>query len=116
VSLRQQRKILFDALLYKKHPELYRKMIRAAPPWHYYGMTGALVTMLLAATSGYGALALAAAFLWGLMTGRFCLSRLQHTSRRLRHIVEMAVTSALIPPLAVFWRLFGAVKFRVVFF
>ena len=28
---------------------------------------------------------------------------------------EMAVTSALIPPLSVFWRLYGALKFRVLF-
>jgi hypothetical protein len=31
------------------------------------------------------------------------------------HIAEMIVTSALIPPVAVFWRLIGAVKFRVRF-
>src|SRR5579883_2106310 len=32
VSLLQQRKSLFDALLYKKHPELYRRRIRSSPP------------------------------------------------------------------------------------
>jgi hypothetical protein len=33
-----------------------------------------------------------------------------------RHVLEMALTSALIPPLSVFWRLYGALKFRVLFF
>jgi hypothetical protein len=30
-------------------------------------------------------------------------------------VAEMVVTSALIPPLSVFWRLYGALKFRVFF-
>jgi hypothetical protein len=38
VSLRQQRKSQFDALLFKKHPALYRRRIRARPPLDYYGM------------------------------------------------------------------------------
>jgi len=41
--------------------------------------------------------------------------RLRGTSHAPGHIAEMAVTSALIPPLSVFWRLRGAVKFRVLF-
>jgi hypothetical protein len=115
ISLRQQRKILFDALLYKKHPALYRKKIRSGPPWDYYCICGSLLTGLAAGASGFGAAAIGLASLWGVMTGRFFWSRVRHTSHRLKHLAEMAVTSALIPPLAVFWRLFGAVKFRVVF-
>jgi hypothetical protein len=49
------------------------------------------------------------------LTARFCARRLRHASIAPRHVIEMAVTSALIPPLSVFWRLFGALKFRVVF-
>jgi hypothetical protein len=36
-------------------------------------------------------------------------------SRRPGHVLEMAVTSMLIPPLAVFWRLVGALRYRVAF-
>ena len=32
VSVRQQRKSVFNALLYKEHPVLYRRKIQAAPP------------------------------------------------------------------------------------
>jgi len=49
------------------------------------------------------------------MTGRFCARRLRGTSRSPGHVAEMVATSALIPPLSVFWRLFGAWKFRVPF-
>jgi hypothetical protein len=36
VCLRQQKNVFFDALLYKKHPKLYRERILHAPPWDYY--------------------------------------------------------------------------------
>ncbi len=52
---------------------------------------------------------------WAVLTARFCARRLRRTSRAPRHVAEMVVTSALIPPLSVFWRLYGACKFRVLF-
>jgi GT2 family glycosyltransferase len=116
VSLRQQRKSLFNALLFKKHPDLYRRRIRAHPPWDYYAIVGALGLMLAGAIGGSAGLALVGGVSWALLTGLFCRRRLRGTSRDPRHVSEMVVTSALIPPLSVFWRLYGAWKFRVVFF
>lgn len=115
VSLRQQRKSMFNALLYKKHGTLYREHVQASPPWRYYGIVGALVASLAAAAASHvgGALALLGA--WALLTASFCAQRLRDTSRAPSHVAEMIVTSALIPPLAVFWRLRGAVRFRVMF-
>ena len=115
VSLAQQRKVLFDALLFKKHPRLYREKIRPAPPWAYYAIVSSLLAGLAAFTAGWplvGALALAA---WLTLTARFCRRRLANSSRAARHVLEMIVTSVAIPPLAVFWRLAGAFKFRVPF-
>ncbi len=115
ISLRQQRKSQFNALLYKKHPELYRRRIQPAPPWHYYGSAGALLAALAGAAAGLPVLALAGAGLWLALTARFCAFRLRGTSRAPAHVAEMAVTSALIPLLSVCWRLRGAVRFRVFF-
>jgi glycosyltransferase involved in cell wall biosynthesis len=115
VSLGQQRKSLFDALLYKKHPEFYRGRIRSTPPWDYYAIVAALGLTALAAGSGHPRLAWGSALAWSVLTARFCARRLQGTSREARHVAEMAATSALIPPLSVFWRLYGAWKFRVLF-
>ncbi len=113
-SLRQQRKVMFDALLFKKHRRLYRERIRAAPRWDYYATVLALLLFvgLLLAGSPYSILPGAA---WLFLTARFCLHRLDGTSRDARHVMEMVLTSILIPPLAVFWRLVGALKFRVAF-
>lgn len=115
ISIRQQRKSMFNALLYKKHPVLYRERIQAAPPLHYYSITGALVATLAGVASGHARLALAGCGLWLALTGRFCARRVHGASRAPRHMMEMAVTSIIIPPLSIFWRLRGALKFRVLF-
>jgi hypothetical protein len=49
------------------------------------------------------------------MTGWFCIKRLAATARSSSHRLEMAYTSIAIPFLSIFWRLYGAVKFRVFF-
>jgi glycosyltransferase involved in cell wall biosynthesis len=115
VSLSQQRKSMFNALLYKKHPWLYRERIQSAPPWQYYCATGALLAALLGVIEQSWLLILTACAFWWLLTIRFCLRRLRHTSRAPSHVGEMIVTSAVIPLLAVFWRLRGMLVFRVFF-
>ncbi len=115
VSLGQQRKSMFNALLYKNHPRLYREKIQVAPPWHYYGIVGALLALLMGVGGKNKPVMLAAGGLWLWLTGRFCVKRLRGTSREPRHVAEMVVTSMLIPPLAVFWRIWGAIRFRVWF-
>jgi GT2 family glycosyltransferase len=115
VSLRQQRKSLFNALLYKKFPEHYRRQIRPSPPWDYYAIVATIPTAAAAAVAGRGGIGLAAVGLWATLTARFCGRRLRRNSLSPQHVAEMALTSALIPPLSVFWRLYGALKFRVFF-
>lgn len=115
VSLKQQRKSLFNALLYKKHPRLYRQRVQSAPPWQYYCIVGALLVLLLGVAGQSLQLALAALAFWSFLTARFCVQRLAFTSRAPGHVLEMIITSILIPPLAVFWRLRGMLLFRVFF-
>ncbi len=115
ICLRQQRKSQFNALLYKKHPELYRSRIQPAPPWHYYAAAASLLAALAGAAAGSEGLTLGGAVLWLALTARFCARRLRGTSHALDHVAEMAATSALVPLLSVYWRLRGAVRFRVLF-
>lgn len=106
VSLRQQKNVMFDALLYRKHRRLYRSRIRATPRWDYYAIAGSLLLSPLFPKL---------LFLWGALTARFFLARLKGTSRAPLHVLEMLVTSIAIPPLAVFWRIVGALRYRVAF-
>jgi GT2 family glycosyltransferase len=115
MSLRQQRKALFDALLYKKYPRLYRLRIRSLPPLHYYGMVLLGGLAMVAAWLGHPGASRAAACGWLALCGSFCARRLRGTSRAPGHVVEMIVTSVLIPPLSIYWRLYGAWRFRVPF-
>lgn len=106
VSLRQQKKVMFDALLYRNHRRLYRQRIRRSPRWDYYVITGSLFL---------GMAFPKVLFIWGALTARFFFSRLKGTSRSPWHLLDMLVTSIAIPPLAVFWRIVGALRFRVAF-
>jgi glycosyltransferase involved in cell wall biosynthesis len=115
VSLSQQRKSQYNALLYKKHPVLYRQRVQPGPPRDYYAIVASIAGFLLGVLLRRPRLAVASAVLWTSLTTDFITRRLHGTSRRPGHVAEMVVTSAVIPPLAVFWRLRGAIAYRVRF-
>jgi hypothetical protein len=52
---------------------------------------------------------------WLVLTTRFTLKRLDGTSSSREHVLDVILGSIAIPPVAVFWRLMGAVRFRVLF-
>lgn len=115
ISLRQQRNAVFDALLFKKHPRLYRERLHPQPPWHYYGIVSLGIGAVGAALARQPAVAIAAAVGAIGLVARFAWRRLARTSRAPDHVVEMIATSAVIPFLSVWWRLRGALRFRVLF-
>jgi cellulose synthase/poly-beta-1,6-N-acetylglucosamine synthase-like glycosyltransferase len=114
-SLRTQRKSFYNALLYKKHPLLYWRYIQPSPPWNYYllltafvvGIAGLVLGSALAAVSGLG--------LWLALTAQLILRRLDGASRAPAHVAEMIFTSLVIPFLSIYWRLRGAMHWRVFF-
>ena len=103
-------------LLFKKHPRLYRERIVDPPPWPDYAVValslGALVLWCLdiggsALVSGGFALGIVAATAFG---------RLRRTARTPGQVLEVLATSAVLPFLSVYWRLRGALRFRVPYF
>lgn len=115
ISLSQQRKSRFEALLYRNFPHLYRTRIGAGPPWSYYGAVACLIAVGVGMIVPAGPVAALAFLGWLILTARFCARRLRHTSKRPRHVAEMVATSALIPPLSIYWRLRGAITYRAWF-
>jgi glycosyltransferase involved in cell wall biosynthesis len=115
VSLREQRKSMFNALLYKKFPQLYRSYIRQRPNWGYYVMILCFALMVLAIPLQATTMGLAAMALWMLLVGGFIWKRLSHTSHEWPHVLEMVVTSMLIPFLSVYWNLYGAFRYKVLY-
>jgi hypothetical protein len=110
-----QRKNQFDALLYKKHPALYCKHIWQLPPLDYYAIVLAFVAAVAAIALGAWIICALAAAVWAALTGRFLGRQLRGTSHAPAHVLEMLITSLFIPFSSVFWRLWGALKFRVWF-
>jgi GT2 family glycosyltransferase len=110
VSLKQQRKSVFDVLLYRKHPKLYRQHV---PPFPllYLGTVGAGLSALIGLALGQFAWSAAAGIVWLLLTLRFALMRLAGTKHSASHIAEMLLTSALIPWLAIVYRAIGLWRF-----
>jgi GT2 family glycosyltransferase len=115
VSIREQRKSMFNALLYKKHPRRYRHRV-GLPPLRYYAIAASLLLAIGSFAAGHRRGSALFASLWGLQTLLFAAKRLNGTSHTPSHVMEMLTTSAVIPLLSIFWRLRGAVRFRVFFF
>src|SRR5215204_5280614 len=111
VSLRQQRNQLFDALLYRKHPRLFRESIRSIPPLNYYAIVFAQLASLLGAVRGNAGLAGMGVMVWLPLILRFFRRRASATGGGVRDRADLLVTSVLIPPIAVYWRLRGALSF-----
>jgi GT2 family glycosyltransferase len=115
VSLKEQRKARFDALLFRNHPQRFRERIHPRCPWDYYVIVLAALVAAYALLAGWTGAALAAAALWAALTGQLVARRLAHADRSPGHIAEMIITSLAIPFLSVFWRLYGGLRYRVVF-
>jgi glycosyltransferase involved in cell wall biosynthesis len=114
VSIKEQKKGMFNALLYKKHSWLYKKRNMERTPWYYYIIT---LMLLLAVIFSFQNVTLMTVCLtvWIALTGWFTFIRLRKTSRSLIHIIEMVFTSAVIPVLSVYWTFYGAIKFKTFF-
>ncbi len=110
-GIRMQKKVLFDVLLYRKHPQLYRQRIRQGPPWFYLFISASLLLALLFALMGRVELAVLAFAGWGGATLLFFLRRLAQSALTVRNASELFVTSLFIPPFSIFWRLVGASRF-----
>jgi glycosyltransferase involved in cell wall biosynthesis len=112
VSIREERKGIFNALLFKKYPKLYKERIQPEPPWHYYAITLLLIVFIFALASNNSFLAKASFAGWFVVTTWFIIRRLTSKSHSWKHILEMIVTSAVIPVLSLYWRFYGSWKFR----
>ena len=113
VSLKEQRKSMFNALLFKKHPQLYKERIGSPALRNYYLMIVLLVSFVAEWFQDEKIIALICLSAWVYLTLLFILKRLSNASLSFKHVSEMVATSLLIPFVSVFWNLYGAIKFKV---
>lgn len=115
ISLKEQKKTLFNALLYQKFPSLYRAKIQPQPPVLYYLIIACFMIFIAGLFSASSLFTVIGATGWLVLTAYFIYKRLYHTSRSLRHVAEMVFTSTLIPFYSIYWQWYGAFKYRVLF-
>lgn len=116
VSISEQKKGMFNALLYKKFPVLYRQRIQTQPAWNYYAIIICFAGIIAGLTTDSQMILMIAGVGWLALMISFVKKRLSNTSHSLGHVLEMIITSLAIPFLSIFWQLYGAWKYRVLLF
>lgn len=116
VSIKEQRKAMFNALLFKKYPELYRQRLKRNPSWKYYFIILFFMVFVVSIFLKLTGLAIVTLLGWLYLTIAFVIKRLSATRKTFSHIFEMIATSFVIPFFAVYWTIYGAIKYRVLFF
>lgn len=111
-GLGMQKKVMFDMLLRRKYPELYRRHIRSRPPSFYLCVTAVFVTAVVLFAAGLHMAASIAAGIWVVLTGGFFFKRLNGTRRTLRNVADLLITSICIPLLSIGWRTIGMIRFQ----
>lgn len=112
VSIKEQQKSLYNALLRKKYPLFYRLYIKESPPAYYYlSVLGILCSLAcFALREPVPATTCMIIALSGI--AYFIYKRLYQNSLSPRHIIEMVLTSLCIPFLSLYWNWYGNYKFR----
>lgn len=113
ICIREEKKGMFNPLLMKKHPELCKQKFRITPPWYYYAMIVCCITSVTGILTGTDWLLYPALACWLILLADFTRKRLQHTSKSFSHVMEMILTSPLLPFLSIYWWWYGAFRFHV---
>jgi hypothetical protein len=112
VSLKEQKKSKYNALLLKKHPLLYKQKIGSKPLWNYYGIVIFTILAIISYSNKKPVIAAISASCAGLLIAQFVFKRLRGTSKKTSHVTEMIATSVIIPFLSVFWTLYGSFRYK----
>lgn len=114
-EVRSQRVQLDEARLYMKHSSLYWQHVRARPPLDLYIRVGLLLLGTLGLLGRRRVLAVSAGAAWLAFTAATVARDARGTSDDPRDLADLLVTSALVPPVALAYRLRGALRERVWF-
>ncbi|AUD06551.1 glycosyltransferase family 2 protein [Spirosoma pollinicola] len=115
--LQDERNNSYDALLYKRHPGLFRERIPSyrRQILRYYASVISIVIALIGGFTGQVNIAITGLLIWAILSADLVVHRLPNsplTWLTLKHAVLMALAT---PFLSVYWRLYGAIKYRVLY-
>lgn len=115
--LQDERKNSYDALLYKRHPDLFRERIPSyrRQVLQYYASVVSIAIGLIGLLTGQGVIATLGLSVWGGLSADLVVRHLPGsplTPIALKHAILTAVAT---PFLSVYWRLYGALKYKVLY-
>ncbi|KAB7730850.1 glycosyltransferase [Rudanella paleaurantiibacter] len=115
--LEEERRRSYDALLYKRHPDLYRQRMphSRTQTVQYAGVVLSASAVLAGALSGRFDMASLALGVWVLLTADLFWKRLPAGPITWEGVKQAATTAVATPFLSVYWRLYGSVKYRVLY-
>ena len=116
--LQDERKNSYDALLYKRHPNLFRERI---PSYRqrvvqYYLLVMSLVVGLIGLLTGQAAIALMGLSVWGTLSFDLIMRHLPPDPVTWPGTKYAILTALATPFLSVYWRLYGSIKYKVLYF
>jgi glycosyltransferase involved in cell wall biosynthesis len=115
ISVTEEKKGMYNALLYKKFPQLYRQKIQPERPWQYDVIVLSFLLLFVSIAMKSAVWSTAFFIIWFLFTTAFIRKRLLQSPKAWYHVTEMIATSVMIPFHSVYWRIYGAFKFKVFF-
>ena len=115
--LQDERKNSYDALLYKRHPNLFRERIPSyrRQVLHYYASVISLGIALTCQLTGHCAIAMIGLSIWLILSADLIRRHLPHNPLSWSDTKYAVITALATPFLSVYWRLYGAVKYRVLY-
>lgn len=115
--LEGQRRKSDDALLYKRHPDLFRQRVPQyrAMMLHHTGVILGLSAVLAGVVTGYYLVAAWALGVWLVFTLTLFMKHLPAGPLTIESLKQASMTAFVAPFLSTFWRLHGAFKHRVLY-
>lgn len=115
--LRDERNNSYDALLYKRHPNLFRERIPSfrRQVLQYYASVISIGCGVAGLLTGYFLMALIGLGIWALLSSYLIIRHLPQAPLNSTTIKHAVLTALATPFLSVYWRLHGAFKYRVLY-
>lgn len=113
-SIGSQRGNAADARMVAKHGRDFRQRLDEPPPIDWFHASACLAALvgLTGVLRARPAIALGATGMWASLVGRFAFTRIASGPRTAPEVAAMSVTSALIPPTALWHRVAGTIDAR----
>jgi GT2 family glycosyltransferase len=114
--LTNESKSRYDALLYKRHPDLFRQRIETDRTLivQYYASVAGITLGVMGGVAGNALVATAGFGVWGILSASLIYNRLPAKIDR-SGLQQTVLTALATPFVSVYWRLYGAVKYKVLY-